>query len=154
MRGLQWSACVSSDHTRARGLVFGRWYCTSGMLATNNNLAPSGQEDSGTFWTATWNIVDRRGGGLMQAAAELAQMGIGVAVLTETKIVNNWYPKSAAGYTIMCSKVATCTQGGVALVWKEDDLKFEVKLVPFNHGPNTLTFQLATRDEQFYVAGA
>jgi hypothetical protein len=42
---------------------------------------------------------------------------------------------------------------GVALVWKKDDLKFEVKSVLFNHGPNTLTFQLATGDEQFYVIG-
>jgi hypothetical protein len=74
-------------------------------------------------------------------------MGIGVAVLTDTKIVNNRYPKSAAGYTIMCSKMVSCAQGGVVLVWKEDNLKFEVKLVLFNHGLNTLTFQLAMGDE-------
>ncbi len=34
----------------------------------------------------------------------------------------------------------------------EDNLKFEVELVLF-HGPNTLTFQLATGDEKFYVVG-
>jgi hypothetical protein len=42
--------------------------------------------------------------------------------------------KTAAGYTIMCSKAVSCTQGGVALVWKENNLRFEVKLVLF-HGP-------------------
>ncbi len=38
-------------------------------------------------------------------------------------------------------------------MWKEDNLKFEVKLVLFNQSPNTLTSQLATGDEQFYVIG-
>jgi hypothetical protein len=34
---------------------------------------------------------------------------------------------------------------------EEDDPKFEVELVLFNNGPNIMTFQLATEDEQFYV---
>ncbi len=84
----------------------------------------------------------------------MAQMGIGLAVLMETKIVNDWYPKAAVGYTIMCYKAASSNQGGVALMWKEDNLKFEVKLVLFNNVANTLMFQLITRDEQFYVIGA
>jgi hypothetical protein len=53
----------------------------------------------------------------------------------------------------MCFKAASCTQGGAALMWKEDDLKFEVELVLFNNGLNILTFQLITGDEQFYVVG-
>jgi hypothetical protein len=77
-------------------------------------------------------------------------MGIGVVVLTETKFVDDQYPKTAVGYTIMCYKAASCAQGGVTLVWKEDGLKFEVKLGLF-HGLNTLTFQLVTGDEQFYI---
>jgi hypothetical protein len=101
---------------------------------------------------ATWNIVNGRGWRLKQAAPGLAQMGIGVAGLTETKFVNDWYPNTAVGYTIMSSKVASCSQGGVALAWRENDLKFKVKLVLF-HGPYMLTFQLMTRDEQIYVVG-
>jgi hypothetical protein len=77
------------------------------MPATNRNLAPSGQEGSGTFQMAMWNIVDGRGGRLKQVAAGRVQMGIGV-VLTETKFIDDWYPKMAAGYTIMSSKVASC----------------------------------------------
>jgi hypothetical protein len=42
-------------------------------------------------------------------------MGIGVAVLTETKFVDDWYPKTAVGYTIMSSKAVSCSQGGMAL---------------------------------------
>ncbi len=89
---------------------------------------------------------------MKQAAAGLAQMGIGVAVLTETKFVDDGYPKTAAGYTIMSSKVASCSQGGVALAWREDNLKFKVKSVLF-HSSNTLTFQLTTGDEKIYVVG-
>jgi hypothetical protein len=122
------------------------------MPATNGNPAPSGQEGSRTFWIATWNIVDGRGGRLKQVAAGLVQMGIGVAVLTETKFVNGWYPKIAAGYNIMCSKAASCAQGGLALTWRENNLRFKVELVLF-HGPNMPTFQLTTGDEQIYVMG-
>jgi hypothetical protein len=59
------------------------------MPATNKNPAPSGQEGSKTFRTATWNIVNGMGGRLTQAAAGLAHIGIGVAVLAETKIIDN-----------------------------------------------------------------
>ncbi len=83
----------------------------------------------------------------------MVQMRIGVAVLMETKIVNDQYPKAAAGYTIMCSKAASCTKGRVALMWKENNPKFEVELVLFNNCPNVLTFQLVMGDEQFYVVG-
>jgi hypothetical protein len=122
------------------------------MPATNGYPAPSVQEGSGTFRMTTWNIVNGRGGRLKQAAAGLAQMGIGVAVLTKTKFVNDRYPKMAVGYTIMSLKATSCSQGGVALGWREEDLKFEVKLVLFQ-GPNMLTFQLTTGDEQIYIVG-
>ncbi len=42
--------------------------------------------------------------------------------------------------------------GGVALAWKENKPRFEIKLVLF-HGRNTVTFQLRTGDEQLYVVG-
>jgi hypothetical protein len=58
----------------------------------------------GTTYSPSQNIVGGRGGRLKQAAAELAQMGIGVGVLTETKFVSDGYPKMAAGYTIMSFK--------------------------------------------------
>ena len=89
----------------------------------------------------------------MQAAAGLAQMRVGLAVLTETKLVDDRHPKTASGYTIMCSKAVSGHQGGVALVWKENDPKFEVESVLFNNGPNIVTFQVTTGDERFYVIG-
>ncbi len=90
---------------------------------------------------------------MAQAAASLAQMRVGLAVLTETKLVDDRHPKTASGYTIMCSKAVSRHQGGVALVWKENNPKFEVESVLFNNGPNIVTFQLTTGDKRFYVIG-
>jgi hypothetical protein len=123
------------------------------MLAMDDNSTPSLPEGSGTFRMATWNIVDGRRGRLAQAAAGLVQMRVGLAVLTETRLVDDRHPKTASGYTIMCSKAVSGHQGGVALVWKENDPKFEVESVLFNNGPNIVTFQLTTGDERFYVIG-
>ncbi len=53
----------------------------------------------------------------------------------------------------MCSKAVSGHQGGVALMWKENNPKFEVESVLFNNGPNIVTFQLTTGDERFFVIG-
>jgi hypothetical protein len=45
------------------------------------------------------------------------------------------------------------TRGGVALIWREGDPKFEVESVLFNNSPDIVTFQLATEDKQFYLVG-
>ncbi len=58
-------------------------------------------------------------------------MGVGLAVLTETKIVDNSHLKATTRYTIMCSK---------ALSSNQDGRKFEVKLVRFDYSPNIVSF--------------
>ena len=60
--------------------------------------APSLSGGSGTFSIATWNIRSGRGMGLAVAAKGLHQMGIGCAVLTETKLTDDRYPKFVLGY--------------------------------------------------------
>ena len=50
---------------------------------------------------ATWNIVGGKGCRLTQAATGLTQMGVNIAVLQETKIVNKKYTKVASRYTSM-----------------------------------------------------
>ncbi len=111
------------------------------MQAADDIPAPSQPEGSGTFWMVTWNIVDGRGRRLTQAAAGLAQMRVGLVVLTETKLVDDRHPKTASGFSIMCLKTVIGHQGGVALMWKEDN------------GPNIVTFQVTTEDERFYDIG-
>ena len=93
---------------------------------------------------ATWTIVDGKGGRLAQAAAGLAQMGVDIAVLQETKIVDKKYTKAGSGYTIMCSKAASIRQGGVGLLWNEGDSRFKVELVAFRNGPDIVTFHVVT----------
>ena len=50
----------------------------------------------------------------------LAQMGVGLAILTETKVTDDRHPCLASGYKILVSKVVSHNQGGIALLWKEN----------------------------------
>jgi hypothetical protein len=70
-------------------------------------LAPPLPGGSGTFSVATWNIRSTRGAGLAAAAKGLCQMGIGCAVLTETKLTNVQYPKHIGGYHVITSKTTS-----------------------------------------------
>jgi hypothetical protein len=80
-------------------------------------------------------------------------LGIGCAVLTETKLTNKQYPKLVLGYWVILSKAASPQQGGVALLWRAEHRDFEVKAVNIV-SPNILTFQLVTGEDQFFVLGA
>jgi hypothetical protein len=53
----------------------------------------------------------------------------------------------------MCSKAVSIRQGGVGLLWKEGDSRFEVESVAFRNGPNIVTFQVVTGDRRYYVVG-
>jgi hypothetical protein len=79
-------------------------------------------------------------------------MGIGAAILTEMKIMDNRYPKLTLGYKVISSKATTNKQGEIALVWKEGHSSFEVEAARVVT-PNLLTFQLITGHERFYVMG-
>jgi hypothetical protein len=79
-------------------------------------------------------------------------MGVGLAVVTETKITNDCYTRLASGYKILASKAASHNQGGIALLWKENHQGFEVESAKLLM-PNLLTFLLVTGDERFYCMG-
>jgi hypothetical protein len=64
-------------------------------------LAPPLPGGSGTFSIVTWNIRSGRGTGLVVAAKGLRQMGVGCAVLTETKLTDDQYPKFILGYQVI-----------------------------------------------------
>ena len=101
---------------------------------------------SGTFSVATWNIRRARGVGLAAAARGLHQMRVGCCILTETKLTNDWNPKTTSGYRVILSKATSPQQGGVALLWEEGHQDFEVEAVNIV-SPNILMFHLVTRDE-------
>jgi hypothetical protein len=79
-------------------------------------------------------------------------MGVGIAVVTETKITDARYTRLTSGYKILASKAASHNQGGIALLWMENHQGFEVESAKFLM-PNLLTFQLVTGDERFYCMG-
>ena len=64
---------------------------------------------------ATWNILDARNSRMAMACRDLAQHGIDIAVLTETKL-SGFCPSEAFGYSIVAAGKTEGRQGGVALV--------------------------------------
>jgi hypothetical protein len=76
-------------------------------------------------------------------------MGVGLAVLAETKLTDDRYTCLASGFKILASKAMSHNQGGIALLWKENHPGYEVESARIAT-PNLLTFQLITGDERFY----
>ncbi len=107
------------------------------------SLAPPLPGGSGTFSIATWNIRSARRAGLAAAAKGLRQMGVGCAVLTETKLTDTRYPTHVEGYHVITLKATSPQQGGIALLWTAGHQDFEVEAVKIA-SPNVLTFQLVT----------
>ena len=92
--------------------------------------------------------------GLVVAAKGLHQMGVGCAVLTETKLTDDRYPKFVQGYHVIALRTTSPQQGGVALLWRDsEELGFLVEAAAVI-SPNVLTFQLVTGGVRFYVMGA
>jgi hypothetical protein len=79
-------------------------------------------------------------------------MGVGLAVVTETKITDVRYTRLASGYKILASKAASHNQGGIALLWKDNHRGFKVESAKIVT-PNLLTFQLVTGNKRFYCMG-
>ena len=73
-------------------------------------------------------------------------MGVGLAVVMETKITDARYTRLASGYKILASRAASHNQGGIALLWKENHRWFEVESAKIVT-PNLLTFLLVTGNE-------
>ena len=83
-------------------------------------LAPPLPGGGGAFTFAAWNIRCERNAGMISAAKGLEQMGVGLAVLTETKLTDDRYTRLVSGFKILTSKATSHNQGGIALLWKEN----------------------------------
>ncbi len=79
-------------------------------------------------------------------------MGVGLAVVTETKITDVRHTCLASRYKILASRAGSHNQGGIALLWKENHRGFEVESAKIVM-PNLLTFLLVTGNERFYCMG-
>jgi hypothetical protein len=79
-------------------------------------------------------------------------MGVGLAVLMETMVMDKCHPCLALWCKILASKATSHNQGGFALLWKENHGGYEVELVHIVM-PNLLKFQLVTGDARSYCMG-
>ncbi len=116
------------------------------------SLAPPLPGGSRTFSVATWNIRSARRAGLAAAAKGLCQMGVGCAVITETKLTDVRYPKHVEVYHVITLEATSPQQGGIALLWTAGHQDFEIKAVKIV-SLNALTFQLVTGSVRFFVIG-
>ena len=76
-------------------------------------------------------------------------MGVGLAVLTETKLKDDCYTRLVSGFKILASKATSHNPGGIALLWKENHPGYKVESAQIVT-PNLLTFQLVTGDKRFH----
>ncbi len=56
--------------------------------------------ESGTVAIATWNIRSGRGGGLEAACRALDQMGVGAAIITETKVMAGKHTRFSSKFRV------------------------------------------------------
>ncbi len=90
----------------------------------------------------------------MAAAAKgLCQMGVGCAVLTETKLTDKRHARFVSGYHVIASKAASQHHGKIAVLWQPGHRDFEIEAVHVP-SPNILTFQLVMRGVRSFMMGA
>jgi exonuclease III len=106
-----------------------------------------------TINIATYNIRDGRNSNLEAALRACEQMRIHFAVLTETKLSTDRYTRSAYGYTVFATKTNHINQGGIAVIFTNNSLYFQVKSQQ-RHGPNVISCILRTGRLQHPIIGA
>jgi hypothetical protein len=102
------------------------------MVVTNR----CGDPQSDTIRLATLNVISGRAERLVSAARALQQMNVDLAVLTETKITDEYYTRHSFGYEIRASKAPSSSQGGVAICWRDNEVS-QAEGIRF-HGSNVV----------------
>ena len=90
----------------------------------------------------TYNIRNRRNGGLESALRGMAQANINLGVFQETKCTDGIDTRASAGYRIVATDALSRHRGGVALFYREE-ANFAVEEVR-TYGPNVLSFEVVT----------
>jgi hypothetical protein len=94
--------------------------------------------DCTTINTATYNICDGHNSNLEAALRACEKMRINVGVLTETRLSTDRYTRSAYGYTVFATQTTHVNQGGIALIFTNNSLYFQVESQR-KHGPNVIS---------------
>ncbi len=89
--------------------------------------APPSQPDaSGSAALASFNIQSGHNGGLEAALRAMDQLGVDIGFLLETKLTGGIYTWHLTDYDVLASTATLPSSGGIALVWKGNNL-YEVK---------------------------
>jgi hypothetical protein len=90
---------------------------------------------------------------LVQSLQAMDLTNIQIALLTETKIISEAYPKDAFGYKIKDSTAAFHYIGGVALACRPNHPLFMIESETL-HGPNVISAEFVSGGMQRLTIGA
>ena len=99
----------------------------------------------------TYNIRNRRNGGLESALREMSQANMDLGIFQETKCTDGIYTRHLAGYRVVTTDAPSRHRGGVVFFYRPSQL-FEVEAVR-EYGPNVLSFNVATGARGWYIIG-
>ena len=99
----------------------------------------------------TYNIRNRRNGGMDSALRGLAQANMDLGIFQETKCMDGIYTCESAGYSVVATDAPSRHRDGVAVFYRPSPL-FAVEAVR-QFDPNVVGFQLATGARRWYIIG-
>ena len=99
----------------------------------------------------TYNICNRRNGGLESALWGMSQANMDLGIFQETKLTDGIYTRGSAGYSVVATNAPSRHCGGVAIFHRSAPY-FALEAV-LRFGPNVIGFQLATGERRRYVVG-
>ena len=99
----------------------------------------------------TYNIRNRRNGGLEVALRGMSQANMDLGILQETKLTDGIYTRGSAGYSLVATDAPSQHRGGVAIFYRSEP-HFTVEAVE-KFGPNVIGFQLVTGARRWYIVG-
>ena len=68
---------------------------------------------------STYNIRNRRNGGLEFDISELTKEKVDVVVMQETKLIDGVYTRESSGFWVMGTEALSAQHGGVAVFYHE-----------------------------------
>jgi exonuclease III len=100
----------------------------------------------------TYNIIAGGGSRINMALRAMAAMHVDLGIFTETKLTNEMYTHDCLGYSILATKAASSSLGGVALFYRQQSIGWSVE-GPQTHGPNVVSCKLIAGDVCWNVIG-
>ena len=99
----------------------------------------------------TYNICNRRNGGLEAALWGISLANMDLGILQETKLTDGIYTRGSSGYSVVATDAPSRHRGGVAIFYRSAP-NFVVEAVQ-KFGPNVIGFQLSMGARRWYIVG-